>query len=165
MVTSTQTTQAGEWWGASQLLLTQTRWGMLWLVREAILLAIAALSAQRGHSTLFGARPWRVACPSAACVGLLLVQAAMGHAAGDSAKAWYAVPATALHLLAASLWVGGLLALAVGWLSSICVRRAGVASCYGRHFTPFGGLAAVSVVLLIATGLFKMVSRFRRSTP
>ena len=112
--------QAGEWWRAGGLLLTQTRWGMLWLVREGILLAIAALLlAQRGPGALFGAKPWRVVLLSAACVGLLLVQASMGHAAGDTAKAWYAVPATALHLLAASLWVGGLLALAVGWLPAI----------------------------------------------
>ena len=147
--------QVGEWWRAGGLLLTQTRWGMLWLVREGILLAIAALLlAQRGPGALFGAKPWRVVLLSAACAGLLLVQAAMGHAAGDTAKAWYAVPATALHLLAASLWVGGLLALTVGWLPAILRASGRRGELLWLGFHPFGSLAAVSVVLLIATGLF-----------
>ena len=65
-----------------------------------------------------------------------------------------AVPATALHLLAASLWVGGLLALAVGWLPAILRTPGRRGELLWTGFYPFGSLAAVSVVLLIATGLF-----------
>ncbi|MFN8465937.1 MAG: CopD family protein [Caldilineaceae bacterium] len=148
-------TLAEAWWGTGRLLLTQTRWGMLWLLREGILLAIVALLVtQRSPGALFQARRWRVVVLSAAGVSLLLVQALMGHAAGDTAKAWYAVPATALHLLAASLWVGGLLALAIGWLPEILHAPGRRSELLWTAFHPFGGLAAVSVMLLIATGLF-----------
>lgn len=158
-VTSTGAAQAGtqavQWWSAGPMLLTQTRWGLLWVVRAGILLAIVALLlVQRGPGALFGAKPWRVLLLSAACLGLLLVQASMGHAAGDSAKALYAMPAAALHLLAASLWVGGLLALSVSWLPIILRTPGRRGELLWTAFYPFGGLAAVSVVLLIATGLF-----------
>ena len=66
------------------------------------------------------------------------------------------VIADTLHLTAAGFWVGGLLALAVALLPMGLARRGTPAFAALAHagWGPFGGLAAVSVGVLFATGLY-----------
>ena len=128
-------------------LVRGTRVGTLALVREAMLLGLIPL--------LFVLRtraPQRGALVAAAAlvVALAVVQALSGHAAAVSPGAGLAVAAAALHLLAAGVWMGGLAAAIVafwplreeGWtLARASLRR-------------FGVLAALSVAVLVVTGLY-----------
>ena len=89
-------------------------------------------------------------------VALLSTQALSGHAAAVSPNAPLAVLVDTLHLTAASFWIGGLLALAVGMLPMALAGRGtpAFAALAYAGWGSFGGLAAFSVGILIATGLY-----------
>ncbi|MET8909563.1 copper resistance protein CopC [Micromonospora sp. NPDC004551] len=132
------------------ILLSDTRWGNLWLAREAVLLALAALAAalrspNRGPY-LRGAAPW-------AAAGLLVsaavtVEALGGHAASVGPARTVAVAAVAVHALTACLWLGGVATLAL-----LLARSGGsdLLRAVGHRFT---ALAAAGVGLVVATGLY-----------
>jgi copper transport protein len=156
-------------------LLNGTRWGMLWLVRQGVLLVLLVMlfrlhrttqksgqgREQRGRSVeKFSPAP-PLPHPSTTLLflmGLLLlallaVQALTGHAAA-SPNPILAVVVDVLHLLAASLWAGGLLALMVGLFPLIRRDQANFVALARAGCGPFSRLAALSVGLLIATGLY-----------
>ncbi len=143
-----------------------TRAGLLWAVRQVLLLAIAALLA-----IWSGGQGWdagnlsgrRLSPPKGAGVilGLLsaavfVTQALSGHAAAVTSGATLPVLADSAHLIAASLWVGGMLALAIGLLPAMLARRGKPAypALARAGWGPFGLMAALSVGVLIATGLY-----------
>ena len=105
---------------AALRLLGDTRSGTMWMFRQALLLVIAVLLltlAGRPASDQPEQDPRGAgATIGLLCVALLTIQALSGHAAAVAPQTTVAVVADLLHLLAASLWVGGLLALAVGLL-------------------------------------------------
>ncbi len=87
---------------------------------------------------------------------VVIVNALGGHAAGVGSTRELALAADAAHLAAASVWTGG---LAVLVLLLVPVRR------HGRPASPplaravwrsFGATAAVSVAVLVASGLYGM---------
>jgi copper transport protein len=79
----------------------------------------------------------------------LLIPGLAGHAGQTSPRSW-TVPLDWLHLLAGSIWVGGLIGLLVVWLSLPAARRlAGLAVCVPR----FSNVAFVSVLALIGSGV------------
>jgi copper transport protein len=122
---------------ASQLplrdVLAQTAWGHAMVARE---LAVAAVAI-----ALIVRRP-RVAV--ALLVPVAAAEAASGHAATHGALA---LASMAVHILAAGLWVGGLIVLAV-------VLPGAERRDVGETLARFGRLAAVSVGVLIVTGLY-----------
>jgi copper transport protein len=142
------------------LVITQTRWGKLWLLRQCLLAIL--LGVVWWHSRLAtggrprAAPPWFWGLVALLSAGLLLAQAAAGHAAGGPAVPVLTVTMTALHLLAASVWIGGLLALTVG-LAALAHRdqteMVTLAKVCLRAFSPW---ATVSVALLVASGLYQM---------
>jgi len=80
---------------------------------------------------------------------VLLVPGLAGHAAQTSPRAWSLLFDWS-HLVAGSLWVGGLIGLIVIWASLPAARRiAGLAVCVPR----FSNVAFVSVNVLIASGV------------
>lgn len=143
------------WWQAGRSLLSETRWGSLWLARQGVLLLLGALllwpRAVTGRS-----RPtrWQTVLLIDAGLALLVIQALMGHAAGNTRNSWLAVTVTTLHLLAASFWVGGLFALWVGWLPLIRRQPERRNELWWLALQPFTRPALISVGLLIATGLY-----------
>lgn len=155
-------------WDAAWQVLGRTRWGRLWLVRQTLLLALGAslfgLRAALARPKSPGRRPPpevdRGRRPAVAITGLLLlallaVQALTGHASAAGPHSALAVVADTLHLLAASWWAGGLLALAIGlapWLQQ--QDRAGFRALVTAGWGPFSRLAALSVGLLMTTGLY-----------
>lgn len=200
-VASASAATASTSWGAAVLALLQTRWGLLWLARQVLLLVLLALTAHaarvvtpengtRGHVGVpparrragwtggasggsadyratgrTGASPPRLICSRLNPLGaaqrltvllatLLIIQALMGHAAGDARRAWIAVPAIALHLLAAGVWLGGLAALLVGWLPLLRRYPERRGELLRAGLRPFGPVAALAVALLVASGLF-----------
>jgi copper transport protein len=88
-----------------------------------------------------------------AAAAVLVVPGAAGHAAQTSPRG-VAVALDALHLLAGSLWIGGLIGLVVLWKSSGALHRVGVLS----YVVPrFSRVAFGSVLLLIASGTWASV--------
>jgi copper transport protein len=80
---------------------------------------------------------------------VLLVPGVAGHAAQTAPRA-LALTLDWLHLLAGSLWVGGLVGLLVLWRSLPTGRRlAGLAVCVPR----FSNVALASVIVLFGTGV------------
>ncbi|MFU8874369.1 copper resistance protein CopC [Micromonospora sp. SL4-19] len=137
---------------AALTLLSDTRWGNLWLAREAVLLALAALAvALRSAARVRGPAPW-------AAAGLLVsvavtVEALGGHAAALGPARTVAVAAVAVHALTACLWLGGVVTLAV-----VLARSGGPAARWGDLLRAVGYrftvLAAVGVAFVVATGLY-----------
>jgi|GEM_PF-156913 len=141
-------------------LLGGTRWGALWLARQVVLLAMAIPLYGLRHRTNPD-RPDEQHGMSGILLGLLSVvllatQALSGHAAGVSPDTSLAVIMDTLHLMAASLWVGGLLALGVGLLPLVMAGRntSSFDALFHAGWGPFGQMAALSVGTLIATGLY-----------
>jgi len=132
--------------------LTLTQWGQLWLFRQAMLLAAAVF--------LFAARPQLAQSGSRAAWGMgsLLAAAALAAMALSSHAASLDAPglpllSTWLHYLAASLWVGGLIALAL-ILLPLLRRTPGSAEFARSIWGAFGRYAFAAVGLTLATGLF-----------
>jgi len=151
------------WRGVLPGLLFDSRYGALWWGRELVLAALTAIAwmlwvAERpreeagsgpGHGERLSDRLWP---PTAALVvATALIHAASGHAAGG-ARPWFSVAVDGLHFVAAGVWIGGLLALAVGLLP-LLRRRDDVTALARLSWRPFSRVAAVSVGVLVATGL------------
>ena len=122
---------------ASQLplrdVLAHTAWGHAMLVREAAVAGVAlALVARRPRLAL------ALLAPVAAA------EAASGHAASLGALPLIAMT---LHILAAGLWVGGLIVLTL--VLPGAERRDALAT-----LAHFGRMAAASVAVLLITGLY-----------
>jgi copper transport protein len=89
----------------------------------------------------------------AAAAAVLALPGAAGHAAQTSPRG-VTVLLDWLHLVAGSIWLGGLLGLLVLWLSLPAARRvAGLIVSVPR----FSNLAFVSVLLLLGTGIGETV--------
>jgi copper transport protein len=125
-------------------LVVSSRWGHLWLVREAALVTVVAV--------VVVLRRRRARAPAAAAAGLALtlvwVEALGSHAATAGSPRTVAVVSDAIHVLAACVWLGGLAALVV--LLASPKRRELVRA--GR--APFAVLMGGSVVAVLATGLY-----------
>ena len=114
-------------------VLANTAWGHAMVIRE---LAIVA--------TLIAVATRRRRLAAGLLVPVAAAEAASGHAASLDAAA---VLAMTLHILAAGLWVGGLIVLA---LVLPGLERRDVIDTLRR----FGRLAAASVLVLVATGVY-----------
>lgn len=131
------------WWH----LLSQTRYGALWVGRQGALLALTL-------GAVFVKRPtrWTGAAAAALAAALAVVQALNSHSAALNDDRAAAVAADALHLLAASVWIGGLFALLVT-LPPIRLdpREKALAR---RAWRRFGVLAGAGLAVLVVTGLY-----------
>jgi copper transport protein len=128
-------------------LVLSTRWGALWLAADAILavLLVLALVLRRRAPAVPAPAAFAAALAAAALTG---VTAAGSHAA--SLPDWHtAVIVDAVHVLAASVWIGSLAALTIAFLTAGNSRA--LATVIGR---PFALLAGGSVVVLVLTGLY-----------
>ncbi len=123
-------------WG----LLSGSRFGLLWSLRVALLLALGgSLARHAAWSESLADRG--VLIRLGLGLGAALAYSSMSHAA------W-------LHLVAASVWVGGLLGLLAGL---ILVRRGEIGrwrEVYALAVPRFSTLAIASVAILALTGLY-----------
>lgn len=145
---------------AAWQIVSRTRWGLLWNGRQLLLLLLVVSLFSLRRFSLAHLLPrlrfvWGI-------VGLLLLalfvlQSSMGHAAAAAPYTFVSILFDALHLLAAAAWVGSLIALAAALIPMIRAPRrdAHVArALIAAGWQPFGGLAALSVGVLFATGLY-----------
>ena len=128
-------------------VLTGTAYGHAWIARETILIliALALLAFRRSPSS----RRVRLAAATLG-TGLVVPLALISHAASVKGAASVATAALAVHILAASLWVGGVVALC---LAIVEFARAGERSSARALALSFGELAIVSVALIAITGI------------
>lgn len=147
-------------WGVGGQLLGGSRWGGFWLARQAVLLMLLGLLFwlyhNQSHSRTTGSRRGRLVLSTTALLllALVVIQASSGHAAALSKLTPLAVAVDALHLLAASLWMGGLMALLIGLLPLLSRNRVDFTALARMTLGPFSRWATLSVVLLVATGLY-----------
>jgi len=119
-----------------------------WLQAVAAVLAVAGFAL-----AMRGARAgWAVA--GVAALLAAVTPALSGHAVASPGLAWLAVPADALHVLAAGGWMGGLLALIVVGLPAALRldrgRRGAAVSALVHGFSP---VALVLAGVLMVTGV------------
>lgn len=130
-------------------VLFTTRFGALWITRFALSLLLVRVTTKsktnRDHWIVF-----------AISLILLLTISLGSHAAAD-AEPTLAIVNDWIHLVAASVWVGGLIHFAVGlW----ALRKAeGTSKDIAQLIPRFSALALISVGALILTGLYAAVIR------
>ncbi|MEX1255303.1 MAG: CopD family protein [Dehalococcoidia bacterium] len=93
-------------------------------------------------------------------VGVLFTQSMVSHAGGSDGAFW-ATTADFLHMLAASFWIGALVHIGLAmprWLDEL--QGAPRTLFAGDSFRRFSVLAAVSVVVIMASGVFSALVQF-----
>lgn len=150
--------------GALRQMLDQTAFGTVWKAQILLFLVLAAI-------TWIGIRGWNkqnsgskggyrffVVTATVVSQALLLSKAFLGHAAVAENKG-LAIFADYLHLSASSLWLGGLLAIAL--LLPLAAKEDASASgtgqpaaLYWETLQRFSTTAAVCVAVLLASGLY-----------
>jgi copper transport protein len=140
-------------------LLAGTRWGQLWLTREAALVGLTAITiALWSGAARSGARGrplWMIA--GALVLVTVSVEALGSHAAALDPGRVPALVADAMHILTACVWLGAVASLAVllwprrrGATAGVDGRAALVHACRDR----FATLAFASLGLVVVTGLY-----------
>ena len=130
-------------------VLASTDFGRSWLARELILGALVALAFR-----VAARAPGRGDAVAASFLigGLGLAHASSSHLAVVTQPAGLGIAVGAAHLIAAGIWVGGLVALAV--VITPLVRRRGGGAAAGVILRRFGVLAGTSLAALAVTGIF-----------
>ena len=154
-------TQADELGSLNKIddLLTDTRFGKFLIARQALLLAtlVAAFLVWRAKgSALIPA----LSVLAVSAFGVLFTQSMVSHAAGADGAVWK-IATDVLHLFAASLWIGGLIHVGLAmprWLEELPgpARTLFTAASF-RHFSV---LAALSVVILMVSGVISAFAQF-----
>jgi copper transport protein len=139
-----------------------TAFGRLWrieMVLAGLLLVPVVVLARRRRPPWLPPDGW-IAVGGLLAAGLAVVAALNGHARTDSHPGWAATSAS-VHLLAVSVWVGGLLALVLlGGPVGRSVppdRRGPLLREVLRRFSP---LAVVGVLVVVATGVANSLFNF-----
>jgi len=117
--------------------------------RFGLTIDIASAVAATGAAAAAIAIADRSAAPFALvlAVALLPVPTVAGHAL-DPGRSWLEIPLDMLHVLAAAVWIGGLVALAL-----VVPREGAPAEVRAAAARRFSRLALASVVVLAATGV------------
>ena len=148
------------WLGDMWQMVDGTGYGLRWLQRQALLLGLLLAflfllrrTTRYAYRQLLKTNYLELLAVAPLALALLFTQALNSHAAGLEEATLLKVSADALHLLSTSLWSGGLLALAVAVLPLL--RRSQPESSLARSvLRHFGPLAALSVFVIILTGLY-----------
>jgi putative copper resistance protein D len=130
-----------------------TQAGFVWILRAGLLVVLLAFLVVR--LTIASPLDWLAARGEALLLGgiALGLAATAGHAAAVEPNTWQAIGADALHLIAAGVWLGGLLPFAL--LLAAAGREAGADA---RPFAVlalrrFSTLALASVIVLAGSGI------------
>ena len=154
-----QVAALGMGWGDVGTLLTDTRWGIAWIVVAVCSLAtdLIAVAVRRGEALPdpSSLRTVALALPGAIAV---IALAASGHA-GTGTDAGLGMAFDALHAWATAAWLGGLVMLAV--LAMPLLRALGNEDRVrmgAAVVVRFSGLAVAAVVVLVVTGVYRALA-------
>jgi copper transport protein len=127
------------------------RYGQMALLRVALLVALGLLYERASRRSDHEGWPrWWYGASGALAVGLALTLTEASHATTGRWTA-LAVPADALHVLGASIWLGGLVVLLAVVLAAPATDQSATTV---RRFSP---VAFAAVVVIIATGVLQSV--------
>ena len=146
--------------GKTDEILRDTRFGNYLIARQVLLLVslllIGLVWRSGKRANLYPALG--LLCASA--FGVLFTQSMVSHAAGGDGSFWK-ITADLTHLLAASLWIGGLIHIGLAmprWLDELKgVPRTLFAA---ESFRRFSVLAAFSVLVLMISGVLSALAQF-----
>ncbi len=134
--------------------LSETRYGRLWLYRVALFLALALVLSVAAWWWP-KRRRWTVALGLLISGVLPVPYSMLSHAAAQASGRTTAIAFDAVHLLAASLWVGGLIVLAGTLLPALGdLTPAGRRLVLSRAIPRFSVLALTAWGALIITGAY-----------
>ena len=138
--------------GVAWILLTETRFGHLWIARAALaLLLFCALWLGKPRD---GGTRSAQALTAVTAICLMGSLAGSGHAAGTpGALGEIHLVADVLHLLAAAAWLGGLLPLSLLYGMALRQTDPSLTSALPLATRRFSTLGLLSVGTLLATGL------------
>jgi putative copper resistance protein D len=132
-------------------VLLGTRYGMVWLVRMGLIVILAWMLARQHEISSVYLRPVALILAAA----LILAPAFSSHAAaGEGIWLFAQLASDALHLLAASAWLGGLPALAIFLAWNLRLNHAWATVVLKESTRRFSLLGGVCVTVVLATGLF-----------
>jgi len=146
---------------AIEQTLLQTQWGTVWIARQIFYLFTGIgvlyilrqkLSEESDQTSTRYQIAWLLVFVFS--LALIVAQALSSHAAGLAEDNTLAVLSHALHLVGATLWIGGMLALGAGLLPLVRGNREDIGYIVQVGWRPFSKVAGFSVGLLIATGLY-----------
>jgi copper transport protein len=135
------------------MMLRDTSWGRAWLL-QAFLLAVLAAG-------LLRARPGRdlvallIVAPAA--LGLAVIPALTGHAAGMPRLTYLVVANDALHVIAAGAWIGTLAVLLLAALPALRRHEDEPDRAVARAIDRFSPLALAAAALLVASGALNAI--------
>jgi copper resistance protein D len=141
--------------GAIMNVLMGTRFGIVWLFRMALFFLLAVAMSAAFCDWLKSDSAWLWIAELVLSAALLMTMAAAGHAsAAEGVTLFIQLAMDGIHLLAAGMWLGGLIPLAMllGWAKS--TRESSTLLIAQEATARFSRLGFVSVVVLLATGLF-----------
>jgi copper transport protein len=141
-------------------LLVDTRLGHYLLARQGLLLIALLAIGLVWRGTSGRAAGFGLGVLLAASLGVLLTQSLVSHAAASDGPLW-TTSIDVLHLLTAALWVGSLTHIGLAmprWLDE--VRGVPRTLFAAESFRRFSLLAAVSVVVLMASGVLSALVQF-----
>lgn len=140
-------------------VLFNTRFGAVWLIRTALMLALFVLLVLRrplSRALGEGVVEWDALLLSAAA---LAVRAFAGHGAGME-PAWPAISLHIVHLLGAGAWFGGLPALIL--LLFAGTRNDGIGDFVFRAITRFSASAGLVMLVLIVSGVVAAILQIEK---
>lgn len=141
-------------WGTGWKLISLSRWGYLWLARQAVILLLLA-SLRLIRINQLNPEPKLLGFLAAFfTLGLTVIQALNSHAVAVDTQRTLAVTIDSLHLISVGLWLGGMVALIIGLLPVIRRDRSLLAPLARAGWGRFGLMAAFSVALIILTGIY-----------
>jgi copper transport protein len=147
--------QNGTFVDRMQTVLTDTRYGKLWLIRIGLLVAYSA-------ALLIAAwwwprrRPWRTTATLLIALALPLPISFDAHASAESVGRASAIATDYVHLLAASIWIGGLFLLIGTLVPSLHdLTPMGRRVVLSRALPRFSTMALTSWGVLIITGAYQ----------
>lgn len=140
--------------GGLQVTIGQTRYGTWWLIRVGLLLVYSAL--------LLGVSWWRPWQRKPITIAALLAAAALpipfsmiSHAGAEPQGQAVAIAFDWVHLLAASLWIGGLMLMVVALAPTMRALTAeGRRVILSRAIPRFSAIALIAWGCLLLTGLY-----------
>ncbi len=138
-------------------VLRDTEWGRVWAIRGALGLGVCAAAALALFAASKRERIWHPALGLAAAAGVLLATSFTSHAAATAAIRNEALAIDFLHLLATSIWLGGVVALALTTWSvnarlrdAPALRREAMSALVRR----FSLVASAAVFATLLTGAY-----------
>ena len=144
----------GSWVRDTVTTVAHSPWGHVWLLRELALVVVAAAMASWARPVRTSSRRSMTTAAWAVSV-VAVLEAWAGHASDLTREPVPAAAASALHLLAAGIWAGGLVLLTATLVPLMRRQpdlRGPVLASVWRTFSPRAALASG---VLVATGLYE----------